>query len=151
MRGTLLLVANASRARLYHVAFDRLALLDESEHPASRLQDRELGAERAGRFHTSGGHRTAVEPDETLQEREHDAFAQELVGLLREHGRDQPVDIVIAAPTRFLARIAARLDDDVEARVTARLPRDYTGIGAPALIEILRTLGVRGLRAAAPV
>lgn len=139
MRGTVFLVANASRARLYHVAFDRLTLLDETQHPASHAPQRDRGPHAA---------RT---PEASSEEREQDVFAQELAGLLHEYVRDQPVDVVIAAPTRFLARLAARVDDTVESRVTARVPRDYTGIGEPALTEILRTLGVRGLRAAAPV
>jgi protein required for attachment to host cells len=133
MRGTVFLVANANRARLYHVAFDRLTLLEEAEHSAGHDRPRAVST-----------------PDASSADRAQDVFAQELAGLLHEYVRDQPVDVVIAAPTRFLARIAARLDDTVESRVTARVPRDYTGIGEPALTEILRTLGVRGLRAAAP-
>lgn len=151
MRGTICLVANASRGRLVHVVADTLNVLEEYEHSESRKLDRELGTDRPGRFNDEGpGHRSAAEPPTTPHEVELQRFARELGDSLGDHSRDAPVDIVIIAPAHFLGTLKANLSRPVAARLTATVSKDYTALDNRDLADVLRGLGVKGLRTVVP-
>lgn len=151
VRGTMALVANASRARLYHVVSDGIAPLDTFEHPESRLKEAELGADRPGRMHDEGpsGQRTAFDPTTALHEVELTVFARELAGYVERRlaSQSDALDLVICAPPKFLGLLRDHLGPASGRHLRESIAHDYTGLDEAALLATLRNLGVKGTRA----
>lgn len=149
MRGTLVLVANASRAKLLHVVGDTIHQLDAWEHPEARLKESELGTDRPGRLWDSGSpNRSAADWATPMQETEHTRFARELAGELRTRVlANDGVDVVLCAPPKFLGALRNALDSHIGKRVTETVSHDYTATPDGQLLSAMRALGVKGTRA----
>ena len=139
-----ILVCDASRARLFQMEqADRLELLEELEHPASRARIRDLMADANGRKPNGqaghrNNHRPGAAPDTDAKEVEAMKFAQELAERLDKGRVERQFDrLVLAAPPHFLGLLKATLDDQVQKRLAHTVDKDLTGIQARELPERL--------------
>jgi len=132
---TWVLIADSSKARLYSVA-DRgkpWTLLDEYQHPASRVSEGGLVSDQPGRTHGGGigkGSRSAMESKTAPKEAEIEHFAHELVAVL-EHGHGQQAysRLVMAAPPHFLGLLRKGISSTIGKLVTATTDKDYLHLG----------------------
>lgn len=151
MRGTIALVANASRARLYHVVSDNIALLETFEHPKSRVKETALGTDRPGRMRDDGpsGQRTAFDPHTAMHETEVDVFARELADQVerRVARQAEELEIVIFAPPKLLGLVRNHLGHATAHHLHETVAHDYTALDEGALLAMLRGMGVKGTRA----
>lgn len=134
-RRTFVLVADASRARLYlqSEGSTKLSLVEDFEHPESRAKVMDLMADKPGRTFSSGPQtaaRSAKEYRTDPKEVEAEKFARELghrlATLWDAHAFE---DLVIAAPPKFLGLLRSDLatyHDHVSNRVIAWHEKDYT-------------------------
>jgi hypothetical protein len=159
MRGTLVVVANASRARLLHLHAGRIEVLAIHTHAQSRARERDLISDRPGRTWigpsamgrlrggtSHGMPRTGLQPTGSHREAERFAFARELAGAIAAQLRDNPsLDLALIAPPHFLGRLRAALPPAAQARTVATVVHDYTARPAPALLDALRSHALAGL------
>ena len=136
-RRTLVLVADASRARLYErdAAPNKLLVVQEFEHPEGRAKASDLMADKAGRTLSSGPTSTArsvmqyrTDPKDVEAEKFARELVQHLVASFDAHELD---DLVIAAPPKFLGLLRSTLathHDHISDRVIAWHEKDYTNI-----------------------
>jgi protein required for attachment to host cells len=139
-RRTFVLIADASRARLYsHHArranAHKFVLLEAFEHPEGRAKCRDLMADKPGRTFSSGpmtAARSAKEYRTNPKQVEAEKFARELsrrlASLFDAHSFDA---LVVAAPPKFLGLLRSALAlhrDHVFAHVIAWHEKDYTSI-----------------------
>lgn len=141
MKADWILIANASRARLFqqqdHGA--PYALLRSFEHPASRMHSSELGEDERGR---QGADRafgaTAYEPRLEPQRKEHLRFAGELAEYLEagaQHGLCRSVRLFAASP--FLGELKAQLGEGTQRILAGAHDLDLSPVG---LAEIGRRI-----------
>ncbi len=147
MKNILLIVANASRARLFQVRGGTLEEIEALSHPESRAKGVELETDRPGRGYdqTGGGpHKSAMEPPTDPHETEMIAFAREVARRASIHARrGRYPEVLLFAPPRFLGRVKVALDAGVAKRVAATVSHDYTMKDEAELVDILQTLGVQ--------
>ncbi len=150
MKDILVIVANASRARLFHVHGGQLERLESLKHPESRSKGTELKSDKPGgntdatreareRGITSQG---GMEPPDP-HDNELRAFAREVArraSILARRGHYR--DLLVVAPPRFLGRVKSELDAEVAKRIVATVSHDYTAKTEAELVDILETLGV---------
>jgi len=138
-RKTFVLVADASRARLYlgseGEAKPKLSLLEEFEHPKSRAKNMDLASDGPGRPLDSvamNSARSATDPRPDPKEVEAEKFARELGHRLASHCDAHAFDdLVIVAPPKFLGLLRSALathHDHVANRVVAWHEKDYTAL-----------------------
>lgn len=150
MKNILLIVANASRARLYRVRQGQLERLESLNHPESRAKIVELVSDRQGRQHDDSGpakagpHRSGVDQPVDPHENEMLAFAREVARRVSiQARRGKYPEVIVFAPPRFLGRVKAALEDEIAKRVVASVSHDYTTKDENEIVDILQTLGVR--------
>ncbi len=130
-RNTWLLIANASKARVYSLckahfiqsANQKDLQLEEScEHIESRMKGEDLISDKDGKF----GHGSFVE---ATNPREHEAelFAIELAKKLDVARKDNQFhELIIAAPPAFLGLIKKHLTNDSMKKIFKTIEKDYT-------------------------
>lgn len=153
MKNILVIVANASHARLYGVHHGVLERLESLAHPESRAKVRELVTDDRGRAYdatSAGGQgdrsppKSGVDSQTDPHEVELEAFAKQLArraSIQARRGRYS--DLLLMAPPRFLGRVKVALDDQVARRIVATVSHDYTSKSDAEIAEVLETLGVR--------
>lgn len=139
-RRTFVLIADASRARLYahhahRVLARKFVLLEEFEHPEGRAKASDIMADKPGRTFSSSpmsAARSAKEYRTNPKQVEAEKFARELsrrlASLFDAHVFDA---LVVAAPPKFLGLLRSALAihrDNVFSRVIAWHEKDYTSI-----------------------
>lgn len=137
-----LLVANASRARLFERDPDNGALreFDGFVHPASRMKGSELRHDRAGTA-PKGLSRSTFEPPTSPAECEEQHFAAELAHRLEAAARDNLMPgWALIASSPFLGRLRATLGSAAAARLTQHVDRDLTTLAGRELEERVRVL-----------
>ena len=137
-----LLVANASRARLFERDADNGALreLEGFVHPESRMKSSELRHDRAGSA-PKGLSRSTFEPPTSPGEREEEHFAAELAGHLEAAARDNRMPgWALIASSPFLGRLRGALGSAAAARLTQHVDRDLTMLAGRELEERVREL-----------
>ncbi|MGM0595370.1 MAG: host attachment protein [Pseudomonadota bacterium] len=142
---TWLLVANASRARLFETQSKPKTLkpLKEYLHPLSREKGEELASDRPGHFQgdAQGGegstHGAFSEPTNP-KEYEHDRFAMELARELND-GRTQNRfgNLIIVASPHFHGLLNQHLNEHVAKMVGNHINKDYTDLDEKKLLETL--------------
>jgi protein required for attachment to host cells len=147
MKNILVLVGNASRARILNVQGRAVSLLDDLTHPASRAKGRDLASDKPGRaFDDSGGgagpQRSAMEPPTDPHEVEVGIFAREVARRLSIHARrGRFPELLLLAPPRFLGRVKAALEPAIARRIVASVSHDYTAKTDEELLAILTEMG----------
>lgn len=140
-----ILIANAARARLLQQeTAGRLTLLQELEHPRSRLRSSELGADRAGRELADrgfGGAAYLARVD--AQRKEHQRFARQLAQVLEEGARAQRYEALhVFAAAPFLGDLKQALPPGVRRLLAGTHDVDLSAVGIaelPARIEHARS------------
>ncbi len=149
MKDILVIVGNASRARLYGVHHGVLERLESLAHPESRAKASELLTDKPGRaLDATGGeagpHRSGMEPHTEPHDVELDQFAKQVArrGSIQAR-RGHYTELLLIAPPRFLGRVKMALEEPVARRIVATVSHDYTAKTDSELVEVLETLGVR--------
>lgn len=131
-RKTFVLVADASRARLFLMAETtrKLALVEEFDHPKGRAKTQDLMADKPGRTFESSptsAARSSKEYRTDPKRVEAEKFARELGHRLVALYETQAFeDLVIAAPAKFLGLLRNHLAPHVFDSVIAWHEKDYT-------------------------
>jgi protein required for attachment to host cells len=138
---TWILVATASRARLFHAGARSKGweLVTEREHPESRAAGHELLADKPGTTRQSGGETSRssmMDPRTDPKEVEAKKFAHELGKLLAKGVDDGAYHrLVLVAPPQVLGLLRAELEDKVARRVASTLDKDYHELTPKELAE----------------
>ena len=143
-----IMVANASRARVYERDPDSAKLTERSGfiHPQSRQKVGELQYDRAGHtehgFGTSGRGSTQYEPPTDAHERERTKFARELAQFVEAAVLDHRCPgWMLFASSPFLGELKAQLGDAASKALIAAEPVDLTAWGerelARRVIDVL--------------
>lgn len=139
-----ILVAHRGGARIFSSAGAQapLTLIDDIEHPAGRLRDGDIDADRPGRSHDRHGDQRhgmsrEVSPTEHLAA----GFARDLAARLRAARLEQQFErLVLVAGPAFLGHLRAALDEHTAASVKASLDKDLGDLPAHDLIEHLKSV-----------
>jgi protein required for attachment to host cells len=146
---TYVLIADASRARLFQQAAQHFALLETFDHQPSRVRNQDLvedtngrkpagpsvGANYGGRSVSRGVGRPGVAPDTEPKEVEAEKFAHELATMLADTLRDQEDRLVLAAPPHFLGLLKKTLSASVVKRVELTVDKDLTKVEGRELAD----------------
>lgn len=131
MSTTWILVANASRARLFeNTGINKgLKLVSEFEHPASRMKGSDLVSDRPGHMPRSGNSQGSRQPTIEPKQNEAEHFAKEIANTL-EMGRGQNgyERLIVAAAAPFLGVLKSHLSDGVISRMSETINKDYTQV-----------------------
>lgn len=137
LRRTCILVADASRARLYmrNDGSTKLQLAVEFDHPQSRAKGMNLMADKPGRTMSSGSYATVgssmeyrTAPKQVEAEKFARGLSRRLAAMFDAHEFE---DVVIAAPPKFLGLLRSALGthhDHVSNTVVAWHEKDYTSV-----------------------
>jgi protein required for attachment to host cells len=133
INNTWILVAHRGGARLFENKGPGkgLNLLHDIPHPAGRLKNKDIGADKPGRSidsHGPGRHSLSSEQEPTAHVTEQ--FAKQLSTML-DNGRHQQLygKLVLVAEPRFLGSLRAALSTPTAALVTATVGKDLGGVG----------------------
>lgn len=122
---TWVVLADRSRAivRRQRVRGGPFEQVQDMEHPAGRLADREMGTDRPGRSFDGGrARRHALSGRESTHEHEAAVFAREIASALATAAGARRFDaLVIAAEPRFLGVLRDALDHATRQRVRAEI------------------------------
>jgi protein required for attachment to host cells len=127
---TWILIANSSNARLYstHNSYiGGLELINEFNHPSSRLKGIDLVSDRPGHYQSRGsGHGALIEHSQP-KEVEAERFALELANAL-ENGRihNRYDKLTLIAPAHFQGLMNKHLNHHINEKLTKKILKDYT-------------------------
>lgn len=132
MSTTWILVAHRSGARIFEQARTHagLRLVATIEHPAGRLREGEIKADRPGRVNDRfGAHRHGLARGESSVEHYAAEFARELAEELREARLGKRYDrLLLVAGPKLLGKVREALDRDTATLVEGSLSRDLQDI-----------------------
>jgi protein required for attachment to host cells len=141
---TWLLVADASKARLYSIhkarVFqqqnpDELALVAEYVHADSRKKGVELATDKMGEF----GSGTFVE-NTSPKWHAAEQFAHELLGYLESARKEGSYrDLIIVAPPAFMGLLHKHMPHEIHKLVSQKIEKDYTQNNPRELMQNLIT------------
>ncbi|HUI26373.1 MAG TPA: host attachment protein [Candidatus Kryptonia bacterium] len=139
---TWILVSDASRARLFATTgkLKPWTLVQELDHPKSRLKGQDITTDKAGRMRQSfgAGSRPAMASPTSTKEVEAEHFTQELAALLESgHGRNEFSRLVLVAPPHFLGLLRKLLSPPLIKRIAATIDKDLTQLHERDLPERL--------------
>ena len=128
---TWIVVADASRGRIFASSKkgSPWKLVDERDHPESRMKNRDINMKEQGRTRQSfgAGHRPRMEPDTEPKEVEAEHFAHELAERLSDGMKQQACSgVVLVAPPHFLGLLKNSLDAQTSKFLAASVDKDYT-------------------------
>lgn len=128
-QNTWILVANASKARLYANTGPKkgLELLKELDHPESRQKNADLVTDRSGHMQSAGNGHGARQPQTEPKHNEARHFALELARELN-HGRatNRYNRAILVAPPAFMGLLNGAIDGPTAQIVSDRFEKDYT-------------------------
>ncbi len=140
MTTTWIVVANASRGRLYENAGigKGLTLLSEFEHPESRMKNGDLVSDRPGYMQSVGNGHGSRQPATEPKQHEAEQFAHEIARVL-ESGRNQNKyeRLILVASPSFLGLLKSKLPDQVRGTVSDTIEKDYTQVTEKELAKHL--------------
>jgi protein required for attachment to host cells len=129
---TWIISANASECNIFTVVSNeiemKLQLLKQFHSTASRLQTKDLGAERPGRaYEASSSTRHSIEPKTDLQKKQKTNFARLIASYLNKEANKAKVGrlILITSP-EFLGKIRKALDKHLISIIVKEINKDLT-------------------------
>lgn len=148
-RASLVLVANGTMGRLLRVHRSGIDELRRFRAPHAREREREMGADRPGRYQAGIVHpairgsayapRSGFGPAHALREHAADLYAREIAAELGLQLRSWPADgVVLVAPPVLLGRVRAHLGHAVLRHVRRSVPHDYTRLSTQRIPEAIR-------------
>lgn len=143
-KDTWVVVADAAKATIY-ACDSRLRTaetLHSLVHSESRMRAQDLVSSDRGRGrHGAVGQRrgSGLEGSYSIEAIEADRFAHELAALARS-GRVEGrlTGLVLVAPPKFLGQLKGVLDSDTASCVRGTVPKDYTRVEPPRVLEMIR-------------
>lgn len=124
------IVGDRSRVRFFAGEWPELADLDELPglaHPEANLHQRDVEADKQGRFYEAKGPKHVGEPPTDFKHRTAREFARQVVARLEAgHSENAYGRVVIIAPALFLGVLRKELPASVAQRVVADLDKDLT-------------------------
>jgi protein required for attachment to host cells len=130
---TWLLIANASKAKLYsfhkaalfqHQDPKALTLVNEFSHDKSRKKNSELSTDRMGRL---GAYTSGLAEATPPKTHEAEVFAIELVNHLDEARTENKFrDLIIIAPAAFMGMMSKHTTHEIEKMIAQKIEKDYT-------------------------
>ena len=140
MKTTWILVADASRAKLYAQTDPASAMymVQEFEHAESRMKGSELASDRPGRILSKGtGHGSLADPTDP-KEFETSRFAQELAQVLDKGCTTNAfAQLVVAAPAHFSGELSRHLNGHTREKIRMTIHKDYTQLPPTELAAAL--------------
>jgi len=129
---TWVLIADASRARLFQIVRDgRLSLIQEFQFPAGRKRDQELVTDKPGSLKKGLGRslHSRMPPPTSPHEMAAQNSARDLVRVLHDGWQRGTYEaLALVAPAHFLGLLRERLDPAISRALVATLSRDYTAL-----------------------
>jgi protein required for attachment to host cells len=143
MKEDWLVVANASVAKIFAVSKQfgqprQLKLIQELNHPASRLRSKDLITDRSGVYRTNrgigGGHAQDYDPKVI----EMDKFAKEMAETI-DYARtlNRFNKLIIVATPHFYGLLDKHLTSSIKDLIRKVIRKDYTGVVARDLLKLL--------------
>lgn len=124
------LVANASEARLFEKngKTNGLECINSFEHPQSRSKEADLITDGPGRYDNNGSAHGDYESKTSPKSHEKEVFARELAQKLESaRTRNSFERLIIVASPQFHGMLNKHLSNQVKAKVTRHVEKDYTG------------------------
>jgi protein required for attachment to host cells len=136
------LVADAARARLFHVEQPQQTLSPAlgRELIGSNRPSRHIASDRPGRTFDSGGEgRHAKEPPTDPARHAQEEFARDVVRLLDEKSKSGAFDrLIVVAPPQFLGDLRTVMPQQLQAAVAAEVAKDLSKLPLHELQDHLR-------------
>ncbi len=130
MSKTLLLIANASTARVFsYQAREEFNLVKEFDHPQSRQKGSDLVSDRPGHNQGSSGGHGEFTPATNPKQVEAERFARELAGWLDdERKQNRCHQLMLVAPPSFLGMLNKSINEQTMQLVYQSLDKDYSQV-----------------------
>ena len=128
---TWIIVADASRARLFEADRGELRVVQQNINPEGRKRDHELVTDRSGRTEKGKGRhvKSALEPRTTPHEVATVRFARALGRFIDDaRGRESFQWLAIIAAPHFLGLLLPQLSRRVSDALIASIDKDYVGV-----------------------
>ncbi len=127
-------VADSSRAKIFgaNARGGNLTELESYYHPESRMQEKEIFADRPGRFYSMQGEfRTAAEHT-PVRKVEAVRFAQQLVEHLNKNFQNRKFErLVLVAAPGFLGTLRSQLSDKLRKALGSEVDKDLSNLEKP--------------------
>ena len=143
MHRTLIVIANASLARLFDRDADNGGLLPLAtlQHAESRFPGRELADDRPGHEATDRAGSHVLQPRHDVRRQEHEKFAHDIAATLRRRfAGNEFSELWLLASSPFLGELRAAMDPPVLATVRVTQASDLTSFGLLEIEDRLRAL-----------
>ena len=144
MANTWIVVAHRGGARLFENKGPGkgLNLVNEIDHPAGKLKNREIDSDRQGRaFDSRGVSRHAYEPELLPTEHVAEQFAKQLSVLLDSARNQKRYErLVLVAEPRFLGNLRSALNAQTASLVSGTVDKDLAMTDARDLPRFLETV-----------
>lgn len=127
MKTTWVLVAENSRARLFHwKSLDVLDELRSFSHPESRLHEQDLFSDKRGRsFDSAGDGRHAQEAPTSARQHESKTFARGIVTMLEQcRSRNEYEKLFIMAAPHFLGQLREEMPSSLQKVVVQEVSKN---------------------------
>ena len=142
---TYIVVADASRARLFTRDGERLVEQEDLQHPEGRLHEGDLVTDRGADVHESTA-TTARSTHETAKAKKHETemFARRVADLLYQKRVENRLEtLILVAPPHFLGLLRGKLDNSTNRLVSHTLSKDFAHSRAEEIGAAVAQLGRR--------
>lgn len=134
----LIVVADAGHARLLRTRKSWKDLQEQEDmiHSESRLRERELSSDAAGRARDP---QSTLDPRTSAKEHEERAFAKQLGRHLKQcHNADPFDELILVASPRFLGLLRAELPAPLDRLESRTIRKELIHLGSEELAEFIR-------------
>ena len=140
-----IVVADASRARLFTREGERLVEQEDLLHPEGRLHEGDLVTDRGADVHESTATITRSTHDtDKAKKHETEMFAKRVAGrLYHERVENRLGRLILVAPPSFLGLLRDKLDAPTNRLVTHTLGKDFAQSGVDEISAAVAELGDR--------
>ncbi|WP_058534025.1 host attachment protein [Legionella saoudiensis] len=137
---TWILTADSNRCKLYQVNKKpyQALLVKEIQHPASKLRDVELTADKSGHYQTSNGSHGAFTQQSAPKEIEIDNFARHIAEELDKGRTAQDYNhLTVIAPPHMNGLILQHINKEVKKLITQNIIKDVMHLTEQDLTDFL--------------
>jgi protein required for attachment to host cells len=124
---TWVILANSAQAKIFRLMhFPKLELIEELDHPESRLYNRDLVSAKPGRnFESATTARSAYEPETDPKRGEMDKFARKLATHLNTaYQKGSFQRFYLMASPNFLGMLRQHMDSQLQKAIVLEAPKD---------------------------
>ena|SRR5579862_223702 len=138
----LVVTVNSNACRIFH--YDKhpaqLTLINEMNHPASKLKNGDLTSDRAGHYQvTSTAGRGSYSPHMDAKDVEIDNFSREIAKLLdKERSQKEYEKLILIAPAHMFGLLNQHLNKHVKELIINHIQKDLQHLKTHELLEFLK-------------